>query len=76
MKIFDEYLDIYKELHERSQSKNDDQEEKKSEMNILNNVEYSRRLVIEKDLEKNESIYSLINLQFDKPSTFLFYMAL
>jgi len=45
-------------------------------LNILNNVEYSRRLTIEKDLEKNDSIYSLINLQFDSSGTFLFYSTL
>ena len=76
LKIFDEHSDIYKELHERLQSKKDEQEEKKNQINILNNVEYSRRLTIEKDLEKNESIYSLINLQFDSSSTFLFYSTL
>lgn len=57
LKIFVEHLDIYKELHKRLQSKKDDQEEKKTELNLLNNVEYSRRLTIEKDLEKtNRSI--------------------
>jgi peptidylprolyl isomerase domain and WD repeat-containing protein 1 len=76
LKIFDEHMDIYKELHERLQAKRDDNEEKKSKLNILNNVEYSRRLTIEKDLEKNDSVYSLINLQFDSSSTFLFYSTL
>jgi peptidylprolyl isomerase domain and WD repeat-containing protein 1 len=76
LKIFDEHFDIYKELHERLQNKKDDNEEKKIKLNILNNVEYSRRLTIEKDLEKNESVYSLINLQFDSSGTFLFYSTL
>jgi peptidylprolyl isomerase domain and WD repeat-containing protein 1 len=78
LKIFDEHLDIYKELHERLQIKQQQQqnEEKKSNLNLLNNVEYSRRLTIEKDLEKNDSIYSLINLQFDSSGTFLFYSTL
>ena len=73
LKIFDEHFDVYKELHERLQNKKDEQEEKK---NKLHNLEYSRRLTIEKDLEKNESIYSLINLQFDSSSNFLFYSTL
>ncbi|CAF1478514.1 unnamed protein product [Rotaria magnacalcarata] len=76
IKIFDEHLDIYKQLHERLQMKQQENEEKKSNMNILNNVEYSRRLTIEKDLEKNSSIYSLINLQFDSSGTYLFYSTL
>lgn len=42
----------------------------------MNNVEYSRRLTIEKDLEKNDSIYFLINLQFDSSGTFLSYSTL
>jgi len=78
LKIFDEHLNVYKELHERLQSKQEQQqnEDKKSNLNLLNNVEYSRRLTIEKDLERNESVYSLINLQFDSSSTFLFYSTL
>ncbi|CAF3654090.1 unnamed protein product [Rotaria socialis] len=72
IKIFDEHLDVYKQLHERLQIRQQENEEKKSNMNILNNVEYSRRLTIEKDLEKNSSIYSLINLRFDSSRTCLF----
>ena len=55
LKVFDEHLEIYKQLHERLQTKQQQQqqsEEKKSNLNMLNNVEYSRRLTIEKDLEK------------------------
>ncbi|UJR29733.1 hypothetical protein I4U23_017281 [Adineta vaga] len=76
IKRFDEHLDVYKQLHERLQTKQQENEEKKSKLNLLNNVEYSRRLTIEKDLEKHESIYSLINLQFDSSGTFLFYSTL
>ncbi|CAF4807014.1 unnamed protein product, partial [Rotaria socialis] len=43
IKIFDEHLDVYKQLHERLQIRQQENEEKKSNMNILNNVEYSRR---------------------------------
>ena len=71
VKIFDEHLEVYKELHQRLQAKED-----KGQINLLNNVEYSRRLTIEKDLEKNEFFYSLINLQFDVTGTFLFYSTL
>ncbi|CAF3597894.1 unnamed protein product [Rotaria sp. Silwood1] len=87
LKIFDEHFDIYKQLHERLQYKQQEEEEdhhhddndnekKKFNLNILNNVEYSRRLTIEKDLEKNSSIYSLINIQFDSSGTFIFYSTL
>ncbi|CAF1252664.1 unnamed protein product [Rotaria sordida] len=76
LKVFDEHLEIYKQLHERLLTKQQESEEKKLNLNILNNVEYSRRLTIEKDLEKNQSIYSLINLQFDSSGTFLFYSTL
>ena len=70
MKIFDENFDVYKNLHEHLQI----QEQRK--VNLLNNVEYSRRLTMEKDLEKNSVVHSLINLQFDSSSTFLFYSTL
>ncbi|CAF4759528.1 unnamed protein product, partial [Rotaria socialis] len=43
IKILDEHLDVYKQLHERLQIRQQENEEKKSNMNILNNVEYSRR---------------------------------
>lgn len=76
LKMFDEHLDVYKQLHERLQKKQQESEEKKSKSSILNNVEYSRRLTIEKDLEKNDNVYSLINVQFDASDTFLFYSTL
>ena len=79
VKIFDEHIDVYKQLHERLQSKQDEQQknsEKKSNLNMLNNVEYSRRLTIEKDFEKNDAVCSLVNLQFDFSGTFLFYSTL
>ncbi|CAF1604534.1 unnamed protein product [Adineta ricciae] len=76
LKIFDEHLDVYKQLHERLLIKQQENEDKKSKLILLNNVEYSRRLTIEKDLEKHDSIYSLINLQFDSSGTFLFYSTL
>ncbi|KAG0421669.1 Peptidylprolyl isomerase domain and WD repeat-containing protein 1, partial [Dictyocoela muelleri] len=78
-KIFDESVDIYKELHQRlllKQENENKNEEKKLDFNLLNNVEYSRRLTIEKDFERNEIFSSLINLEFDCSGTFLFYSTL
>ncbi|CAF0896929.1 unnamed protein product [Adineta steineri] len=85
LKIFDEHLEVYKQLHERLQTKqqqqqqqqqNEDNNNKKLNLNMLNNVEYSRHLTIEKDLEKNDLVYSSINLQFDSSGTYLFYTTL
>lgn len=70
-KIFDEHLEVHKELRQRLQVKED-----KGQINLLKNVKYSRRLTIEKDLEKNQFFYSLINLQLDVTRTFLFYSTL
>lgn len=84
-KIFNEQMDVYKELHERLQKKeevelNEENEEttkkKKKSLLLLNNVEYSRRLTIEKEFERAELVSSLINLQFDSSGTFLFYSTL
>lgn len=79
LKTIDEHLNVYKDLHEQLQVKQEESqksEEKKSSLNMLNNVEYSRRLTIEKDFEKNEVFYSLINFQFDRSGTFLFFSTL
>lgn len=70
-KIFDEHLEVHKELRQRLQVKED-----KGQINLLKNVKYSRRLTIEKDLEKNQFFYLLINLQLDVTRTFLFYSTL
>ena len=83
-KIFNEQMDVYKELHERLQKKeeaelteeNDETKKKKKSLLLLNNVEYSRRLTIEKEFERAELVSSLINLQFDSSGTFLFYSTL
>ena len=87
-KIFNEHIDVYKDLHEKLQNKDKseledesneiDQHEKqkKKSMNFLNNVEYSRRLTIEKDLDKNDVYLSMNNIQFDSSGTFLFYSTL
>ncbi|CAF2260550.1 unnamed protein product [Rotaria magnacalcarata] len=73
LQIFHENLDFYKQLHERLQLKQQDNEDKKSNIIILNNVEYSRRLTIVKDLEKYSIINPLINFQFNSSDTFIFY---